>query len=314
MSKYYTSNWLQTRSVGIFISAAAHLLLLGIILPRLGTGDGTFLKGKRQLRNIDLISLTPAQQKKLPSAVLPPTPEVTETVPNSTSIITDTLPLPVNLDLETIPLPPPLEIPPPPPVGVVPAPTLPGFSLLPIAAPPIPRELIEIINPQRDSFSSPKLIQPEVIPEPEPVIVTQPTLPPQQREDNLLASVQAKAQLLKYDVSDTKISDVQKNYQSWLAGQEQDNPQKIAWQGNYPRDGCIKKVQGTTVYGVLVDPKGKIINLQLIQSAGYPLLNQQAAQQIEAFNFTPTSAIQPYVVTVEFAYNANLCPSLSVSP
>jgi TonB family protein len=92
-----------------------------------------------------------------------------------------------------------------------------------------------------------------------------------------------------------------------------DNPTKIDLPGEYPRDGCIKKIQGDTQYGVLVNPEGTIINLYLIQSAGYSLLNEQAAQQIQAYKFSAANAIQPYLVTVKFTYNTDLCPSLSLS-
>lgn len=318
MSKYYTSDWLQTKSIGIFISVVVHLLLLGIILPRLSGGDDSFLKGKRRIRNINLVSLTPLQQQNLPEAFSPPTPSEPETEPipdTSPTISTDQLSPPPSSDLETIPVPPPLEeVPPPPPVAIEPSPSLGRPSLLPLPSPPIPPELIEIINPRDDWFSSPKLTEPEVIPEPEPVIAAEPEPIPAQREDNLIASVQAKARLLKYDKSNTTPQEAEANYQTWIAWQEHDNPQEMAWQGNYPLDGCIKKIEGTTTYGVLVNPDGQVINLHLIQSAGYPLLNEKASQQIDAYNFGISTDIKAYLVTIKFTYDDNVCPSLSVSP
>lgn len=317
MGKYYSSDWLQTRSMGIFVSAGLHLVLLGIILPKL-SGEELLLRGKLKFRNIPLISLTSEQQQRLPETLQPPNsnvipPEEIETILDSTPVFTNNLPPAVESTTEAIPIPPPLDIPPPPPPPVeslVP-PTEPVARLLPVTPPPIPRELIEIINPREDSFNSPKVTEPMMI-IPEPEIATQPETTPVERENDLIASVQAKAESLKYDPSNTTIGERQANYQSWISWQTDNNPQTIAIQGEYPPDGCIKKIEGETVYGVLVNPTGEIVNLHLIQSAGYSLLNTQAAQQIESYNFSPSVAIQPYLITVKFAYNPDLCPSLSL--
>jgi outer membrane biosynthesis protein TonB len=322
MTKYYTSNWLQSRSIGVFVSAGLHLILLGIILPKM-SGKDFLLDGKLTLRNIDLITLTSEQQQRLPESLQPPDPLVTlpeegETFSDYTPpVFTNNLP-PVPIpDLETIPLPPPPDTLPP---ESLPSVIEPRITLIPVTLPPIPRELIEIINPRDDLFNSPKVTEPQIIPEPE--IAIQPQVTPVERENDLIASVQAKAVSLKYNPSNTSPTDVAENYQRWIRWQTEDNPQKIDLPGKYPLDGCIKKIQGDTQYGVLVNPEGKIINLHLIQSAGYSLLNEQAAQQVEAYNFSEAispkepyaNGIQPYLITVKFTYNADLCPSLSLSP
>jgi len=279
------------------------------------SGEDFLLDGKLTLRNIDLITLTSEQQKRLPESLQPPTPLVTppeeiESFSDYSPVFSNNLPLDPVSDLETIPLPPPLDIPPPPPESL-PSPLKPRTTLIPVTPPPNPRELIEIMNPRDDLFNSPKVSEPQIIPEPE--IAIQPEVTPVERENDLIASVQAKAVSLKYDPSNTSLSDVAENYQRWISWQTEDNPTKIDLPGEYPRDGCIKKIQGDTQYGVLVSPEGKIINLHLIQSAGYSLLNEQAARQIEAYNFSQAIAIQPYLITVRFTYNADLCPSLSLS-
>jgi outer membrane biosynthesis protein TonB len=317
MSKYYTSNWIQARSIGVFVSAGLHLIILGIILPHI-SGEEPLLKGKLQFRNLRLVTLTPEQQQMLPENSQPTNPfsnqiNEPEIDTNSTPVISNSLPLPPSLDSETITLPPPEELPPPPSLESLPPPPPQRLSVLPVTPPPIPPELTEIINPREDFFNTPKVTEVEVIAETQPEIAPLPPETPVERENDLIASVQAKAKSLKYDPSDTRPAEVQKNYQSWMSWQEQDNPEKINWKGNYPEDGCIKKIEGKTIYGVLVNPEGEIINLHLIQSAGYSLLNDQAAEEIKLFNFPTGTNIMPYMITVEFNYHAQLCPSLGLS-
>ena len=83
--------------------------------------------------------------------------------------------------------------------------------------------------------------------------------------------------------------------------------------GNYPTLACYKKLEGTSVVGVLVGADGKASQQQLIQSAGYPLFDEQAQKDIQSRSF-PNQTGKPklFHVNVNFKYDGDICPSLTV--
>ena len=118
--------------------------------------------------------------------------------------------------------------------------------------------------------------------------------------------------LQKQDLGDTD-EDARKNYVSWISRIEEIQPEAIAFEGVYPKDACIRRLEGTSVYGVLVDSSNKIADTELLKGADYPIFNQQAIKDIGAYNFENTTAeTKPYQVTVDYKYDAEICPSLTL--
>jgi hypothetical protein len=78
---------------------------------------------------------------------------------------------------------------------------------------------------------------------------------------------------------------------------------------DYPKAGCQKQLNGTAIYSVIVGTDSKATNLQLIQSAGDPILDQKAQEKI---NTQPilnrTDKPQEYRVSVGFSGLELVCP------
>lgn len=171
----------------------------------------------------------------------------------------------------------------------------------------------ETIKPE--DFLSSQLPQERSI---EPEIVVLPStlpdnayLPP--HRSNFWADILARANNLTLDLTNTTSSEEQENYINWLAKIEIVEAEDLSIEGNYPLDACPLKLEGTTVYGVLVNGKGQIRELDLIRSGGYGIFNQQAKEDILTRRFDydiPQS--KAYRVSVNFAYNQQICPSLTL--
>ncbi|MGY6530866.1 MAG: TonB family protein [Cyanobacterium sp.] len=111
---------------------------------------------------------------------------------------------------------------------------------------------------------------------------------------------------------DENVSDeeARKNYIAWLQDVENPTPQEITIMGIYPPEACNSNIQGIATYGVSVNSQGSVIDTQLIKSAGYPMLNNQALEQIKAKSFeNTTGANKPFHVYVEFKPNNEVCAS-----
>jgi TonB family protein len=78
---------------------------------------------------------------------------------------------------------------------------------------------------------------------------------------------------------------------------------------SYPKAACQKQVNGNALYSVVVGTDGKPTNLQLIQRAGDPILEQKAQDTIQAHRFlNRTEQPQEYQVSVEFSGQDKVCP------
>jgi len=77
----------------------------------------------------------------------------------------------------------------------------------------------------------------------------------------------------------------------------------------YPKAACQKQLNGTAIYSVVVGTDDKATNLQLIQSAGDPILDRKAEGKI---NNQPilnrTDKPQEYQVSVQFSGQDKVCP------
>ncbi|MGF1588983.1 MAG: energy transducer TonB [Pleurocapsa sp.] len=247
--------------------------------------------------------------RNLPPLTIPPPPIFDfPAVPPMTNI---TLP-PVG-DLSNLPQPPtvdpsdfqvkPIKI--PPNTGKIPAqpneiPTFPQKS--PQANQP-PQAAVKPEQKPQLPVSQPEVKQPKPTPE---QIAAQKTAQSQERISNLRQS-------LTKTNADTTDEDARKNYVAWLAKVEAIEPAQIEIQGTYPRDACIKRLAGSSVFGVVVNSQGAVAAIDLIKGAEYAVFNQQASQDISDRTFeNQTNQPKPYQVKVNYQYDAEICPSLTL--
>ena len=121
------------------------------------------------------------------------------------------------------------------------------------------------------------------------------------------------ASKLEKKTENTSNEDARKNYVDWAKKVQTVQAKEVTLQGTYPRDACIRKLEGTSTYGVTVNASGTVVNTTLIKSSGYGIFNNQALSQINGRSFANSSGgNQPYHVYVNFKYDQNICPSLSV--
>ena len=170
------------------------------------------------------------------------------------------------------------------------------------------RENINIPD-ARDVFNNRKT-------ETNPTIAANPNIsanPPVNQGNPSIDINQMREKLTKQD-ENTSDEEARKNYVAWLQDVNNPTPKEMTITANYPKDACITQIEGTATYGINVTPEGAITDTKLIKSSGYPLFNNQALREIQAQTFSNnTSANQPYHVYVNFKYNPEICPSLSVS-
>jgi TonB family protein len=126
------------------------------------------------------------------------------------------------------------------------------------------------------------------------------------------------AESLVADKENTSDEEARENEVNWRVRAKVGQPTEVTLTGTYPKAACMRKLEGTTVYGVLVDTQGKMTNAPyrpyLIKSAGYPVLNQQALNEIRANNFTNQSGkAQAHRIVVNFEYDAKVCPSIAIA-
>lgn len=137
------------------------------------------------------------------------------------------------------------------------------------------------------------------------VAMTSPTIQPSYEKLN---------EVLTKEDKNTSNEEANKNDVAWRASVKIVKPVTMNVVGIYPRDACIRQLEGTTTYGVTVNPLGKVINTQLLKSSGYPLFNNQALRQIQGRTFNnDTGVTQAYHIYVDFKYDPKICPSLSLS-
>ena len=228
----------------------------------------------------------------------------------------------------------------------IPAPLLPDFNDLPsyntdIALPPVgDLSSLPVPPPLEDldleSLPEPPLTSPEELPEaPEPipeapetpVATKNPVASPEKPEEGkptseeIAAVRQQKLQGNLHDVSnsltkkDVAITDedARKNYVDWISKIKDVNPDAIVIKGVYPLDACIRRLEGNVVYGVVVNSSNQIVSAELLKSSPYPVFNQQAIKDLQAYDFdNQIKNNKPYQVTVDYKYNAEICPSLTV--
>ena len=309
-----SSKLISPAQLCLLLSVSLHLLVLKFGLPTIEfNNDG----GKRE---VSVIELSPEQQSRLPDLYpqlqnpdIPnldlPEPDLRDPVapfaipPNLIPGLTD----PSNLPPLIIPPPPTFNIPdlPPvtditlPPVGNLSDLPLPpeidplDFQVEPIKLPPNlgkvpqqPKDSSTVEPPPSPSSSTtatklpdqPKTKPPE----------TKPQAKPQETPEQIAAikAAQSQQRITNLRQSLTKTKDgtsdeeARKNYIVWLGKVKDVEPETIQIEGTYPRDACIKRLKGSSVFGVVVNAQGETVALDLLKGANYPIFNQQASQDL----------------------------------
>ncbi|MEL6495614.1 MAG: energy transducer TonB [Cyanobacteria bacterium J06623_7] len=247
----------------------------------------------------------------LPPLVIPPPP--TFDIPALPPITDITLP-PVG-DLSNLPLPPEIN-----PLD---------FKVEPIKLPPdlgkvpeVPGDLPPVNPPDGSTAAKPNkpldqlLNQPDTTPSERPA-EPQPQETPQQIAARKLAQSQERIKNLRQSLSKTdegtSDEEARQNYVVWLAKVKDIKPEQLEIKGVYPRDACIKRLQGSSVFGIVVNTQGEVVAADLLKGAKYPLFNRQASKDISDRTFeNKTDRPKPYQVKVNYQYDPEICPSLTL--
>ena len=203
-------------------------------------------------------------------------------------------------DTSSLPLPPPV-------------PSAPVESTKKPAPPPTEKPSTQ----QPTQPAQPEAKKPEEKKPPTPPAEPQPKPSPAQiaaqRQQKLEQEMRERSRSLQKNTVETTNEEARKNYVAWLSVIKEVQPEELTFTGTYPRDACIRRLEGTSVYGTLVDAQGKVTDLELIKGAKYPIFNQQASKNISARTLANnTGNIKPYRITVNFKYDPEICPSLTL--
>ena len=329
----------------LLLSIALHLLVLKFGLPTIGFNNDS---GRRE---VSIVELNPEQQARLPD-LYPQleTPEVPENQPPESDLDEPVAPFAIppslipgigdstNLPRLVIPPPPQFDLPPLPPQTDITLPPVGDLSNLPfpptldpsdfrpeaIELPPnigkIPEPQIDLV-PQRPS-AQPPATKPQTQPQPpqppnEPEKKPEPKLTPEQIAARREAEFQQRIRNLRQDLTRTEAGTTdeaaRKNYVAWLAKVRDIEPDKIEIEGTYPRDACIRRLKGSSVFGVVVNTQGEVVALDLIKGAKYPVFDRQTSENLGDRTFdNETERPKPYQVTVNYEYDSEICPSLTL--
>jgi outer membrane biosynthesis protein TonB len=322
----------NTTQIAILLSVVLHFLLYKYGFPT--------LLFKEKLNNRDktvaTVELSPVEQARLPNLESSWNPSLLNNAPLDEAAPPFALPLPPNFtpstNLPAIPIPPGynlsnlpsinsnnIEL---PPLGIT------DLSKLPLPPPiedldSLPPPDVPLTTPEKPQTSKPTSKKP---PTPKPPEVKAP-LEAEKTETTKPTSQQiaaARKQKLTRNLRDVSISlrqqntattdeEARKNYISWLSKIEDARPETVEIPGIYPQDACIRQLEGESVYGVLINAKNEVVGLELIKGAKYPLFNEQASEDIQKHDFAnKTKKTKPYQVTVDYKYDREVCPSLSL--
>jgi outer membrane biosynthesis protein TonB len=144
-----------------------------------------------------------------------------------------------------------------------------------------------------------------------------PETPPREiaakRQQNLNKNLRSLSGSLQKQEAGTTDEDARKNYVAWLNEIKDIKPEQLEIEGTYPRDACIRKLEGTSVYGIVVDAKGTVVAADLIKGAEYPLFNEQAIKDISDRQIeNKTDKPKPLQITINYEYDSEICPSLTL--
>ncbi len=339
-----SSKLINPAQLCLLISLVLHLLVLKFGLPSLKFNNDS------SKRKVSVIELNPEQQARLPNLSpqlntpninnLPPVddsePAAPFAIPRS---LFPGLGDPSNLPPVAIPPPPNFDnLPPLPPITDITLPPVSNLSKLPLPPKIDPGDFkvdpskVSPANPTKkpgqpskpenaqQAQKSPQTAakpdpRPQEKPEPKPQI--EPKLTPKQvaakKVDNSQKRIANLTQSLTKNEEGMTDEDASKNYIAWLAKVKEVKPDEIEATGTYPRDACIRRLKGTSVFGVVVNAKGEVVDLDLIKGAKYPIFNIQGVEDLAQLVLeNKTKKPKPYQVTLNYEYDPEVCPSLTL--
>ena len=316
----------------LLASVALHLLVLKFGIPTIKFNNES---GRRE---VSIIELNPEQQARLPN--LSPqlnTPDVP--VPDINNLPLDGEPaapfaIPRDLipgignqsDLSPLVIPPPPDFSNLPPITDITLPPVGDISSLPLP-PEIspgdfkanPAQVPPTNTKQPNKPANPSIEQekPSAKPAKKPVKKTEIKLTSEQIAAQKLKASQERIRQLSQSITKkekgTTDEEARRNYVAWLAKVQDIEPEAIEVMGTYPRDACIRRLKGSAVYGVVVDLEGNVVALDLIKGAEYSVFDKAAGEEIIRSVFdNDTEKPKPYQVTVNYEYDAEICPSLTL--
>ena len=302
-------------------------------------------KSSNQDRMVSTIELSPLEQARLPNLDSQWSVPQFDNTPLDEAAPPFALPLPPNFtpstDLPAVSIPPGYSFPNIPPISS--DIELPPLGITDLSALPLPPPLTDLDSivppdslttpeepteekPTEESLNPP----PETPPEPEKPESNKPT--PEQiaavREQKLKGNLRVVSKTIQKKDGETSDEEARKNYVAWLSKIENVEPELVEIEGIYPKDACIRKLEGQSIYGVVVNANNEVVALDLIKSAEYGIFNEKASEDIQTHDFAnqtnqinetnetnETNEIKearPYQVTVDYKYDPEICPSLTL--
>ncbi|NJO94695.1 MAG: hypothetical protein HC775_02130 [Hyellaceae cyanobacterium CSU_1_1] len=331
----------------LLLSVVVHLLVLKFGLPTFKFNDDD---GKRE---VSIIELNSEQQARLPDLEpqlkTPDLASLTNPANLPPNLLLPGNADPANLPPLIIPPPPQSNFPPLPPITDITLPPVGNWSNLPLPPQtqtdldpsdfkiepiklppnlgkvPQPSTKTPIVkttpNPANTAKLQPPQKQPATKPETEPK--TKPQDTPEVIAAQKVATSQQRIASLRQSITPTKEGtsneEARNNYLLWVAKVKEiqpkgsNLPEEIEIKGTYPRDACIVKLKGSSVFGVMVNTAGEVVALDLLKGSKYPIFNQQANQDLRSRLFkNDTNKPKPYQVEVNYEYDPEICPSLTL--
>ena len=331
-SEKLSQKLLNASQLPLILSLALHALVYIYGFPRL-----LFQPEKNKSDRVQTIELDPSQLSRVPDLNTEAEVPYFNSTPLGEAAPPFALPLPPNFtpsDLPPIPIPPGYRL------SDLPSPSsnieLPPLGITDLSALPLPPPIADLESfgspdgdanapltpPEPPQEEPPQPPQPPKIappPEPEAEQPPEPKPTPEEiaavREQKLDKSIRDISASLQKDGATTDAA-AQRNYVDWLSKIERAEPIPTTIAGTYPRDACIRRLEGTSVYGVIVDGTNTVVAIDLLKGAEYPVFNEQAARDIKKNKFEArpeeTERVRPYTVTVNYEYDADICPSLTL--
>ena len=152
-----------------------------------------------------------------------------------------------------------------------------------------------------------------------------------QRMARLRADIEQQREALKRKDANTIYNETQRNIGASLAkvASEQDKEtqqsfvdlldkarngkgETITIIGSYPRDACLKKLDGTAKVATVANADGKVIDEPMMITSDYKIFESEALSAVKKHTFDKTGKKKPYLVEVKFEYKKEICPQLSI--
>ncbi len=307
------------------ISALASLGLHGLIFLALPLLSYTAVQPEEPeiRRPVEVVELTPDEQKRLPDfSSLPPIelPSITPPPKLGSDLFSQSdLPKPSGSSVspsfpsnDSLLTPLPIFIPPPAPITDIPTFTIP-ITPLPRSTAPKPAPAPSPAPQTSQSASPSPTPSPDAAPSPAPTVAVEPppagaespqpqaTESPQPRtqeqiQQDLVARQQELRELYTYNPSGTRQGDAQSSFAAWFyedlkkTGDDFDRRKEEKVTLDYPKIACPLKQSRFAVVGLMVDPENKIVGEpKILQSSGYRLFNQAALDAVKDMAFENTT-------------------------